>query len=321
MDNSEFETVLVVEAHITTEDIEQSIRVTETARYGDIFEGTIKGVIGAKVALRDDLGNNIRFIHTENGFYFGPDNFKAEIGRKYILTIEVDDKSYNSLPEAAIEAVDLDSLYTTFNKYPVVTSTGNVDYQGGTDVYARFRKTSSTASHYMWKYSGTYLIKTYPELYVGGMPPTPMPKSCCADCWQTESGSQLILSSFPRGSDLTDAELFFLPDDGYRFYNKYVLAAKRYSLSQEAYNFYQLLESQISISGDIFDAPPAIIRGNILNIDNIDEPVVGYFTVSDVKADTIEILGVSLPERSGLPVFPDDCLVLPRTTTTQPVYW
>lgn len=321
VDNSDFEQVLVVEGLMSTRRGSQSIRITQSAKYGDIFEGTVKGVTNASVAVRDEQGNNIRLVHSQNGFYHTPESFKPQVGEKYILTINVDDQTYNSLPQEVIKAASADSIYSVYKEYPTSNEKGIVTYVGGTDIYAKFSRNSTAAAHYLWKYSGTFFIRTYPELYEGGMPPRPMPKSCCADCWKSERGNQIILSSLESGNTSTDARLFFLEDNGYRFYEKYALVLERYSLSDEAYSFYKLMQSQLSINGDIFDPPPATIRGNILNINNLDELVIGYFAITDVQRDTLIIEGSSIPKRRGLPVFPDDCQVLPNTTVSQPSYW
>jgi len=81
---------------------------------------------------------------------------------------------------------------------------------------------------------------------------------------------------------------------------------------------FDLIRLQLEIDGDIFDPPPATVRGNIINVDDTDELVVGYFLTTDITVDTLSIPKEALPFIAQLPVFPDDCQVLPNTTTIKP---
>lgn len=81
----------------------------------------------------------------------------------------------------------------------------------------------------------------------------------------------------------------FLPDNGIRFRTRYMVVIHQLSISREAHAFFDLLNKQLSIEGDIFDPPPATIRGNMINLDHGEENVIGYFYVSNVSIDTVFI--------------------------------
>ncbi len=75
----------------------------------------------------------------------------------------------------------------------------------------------------------------------------------------------------------------FVEDDGRRFTEKYYANVRQFSMNEAAFNFYTLIASQIQISGDLFDPPPARIRGNIVNLDTPTEEVIGFFAAFSVK--------------------------------------
>jgi hypothetical protein len=318
-----FEEVLVVEGRITTELGPHLIYITKSAKYGSIFEGVITPVDRADVAIRDNEGNTTVLTFQGNGLYATPSDFQAVIGKSYILNIEIGDKIYNSTPETVESVNVLDTLYTVYNEYPYLNENDILNYKIGVDVYANYEKQENTSNFYLWDYDGTHYIKTFPELYERPTRrgPVPAPKDCCADCYKYEENTSIIISSFPLGNNETDAKLFFLSDNGYRFIDKYVMTLKRYSLSLGAYKFYELIQNQLSIDGDIFDPPPASITGNIININDIDELVVGYFYASDVALDTLTIESSMLDRIAVLPIYPDDCRVLPNTTTVKPSFY
>jgi len=318
-----FKEVLVVEGRITTESGPHFIALTKSAKYGSIFEGVITPVTGAVVSIRDGEDRTTVLADKGDGLYSTPSSFKGEIGNSYTLNIVTDDKVYNSIPETITPVNTLDTLYTVYNEYPYLNENQLLNYHIGVDVYAKYTQQEYTSNFYLWDYEGLHYIKTFPEQYViyTRRGPVPAPKDCCADCYKAEVNDKIIISSFPLGNTQTDSKLFFLQDNGYRFIDKYVMTLKRYSLSQNAYKFYELLLNQLSIDGDIFDPPPASITGNIVNINDLDELVVGYFYASDVALDTLTIGSAQLDRIAVLPIYPDDCRVLPNTTTVKPSFY
>jgi hypothetical protein len=55
------------------------------------------------------------------------------------------------------------------------------------------------------------------------------------------------------------------------------------SVSLEVYKFYQLVRQLTQGTGGLADTPPSAIVGNIQNVSNPDEKVVGYFGVANVQ--------------------------------------
>src|SRR6202012_4114028 len=86
---------------------------------------------------------------------------------------------------------------------------------------------------------------------------------------------------------------------------KYSIIVRQYALTQEAYNFYQNIKKNTEQLGSIFDAQPSQLSGNIHNVTNPNEPVVGYVTVSTVQSKRIFIAHESLPGDIQ-PIYPYD---------------
>jgi hypothetical protein len=318
-----FEEVLVVDGKITTQPGPHAISISRSAKYGSVFDGVITPVENADVSIRDNFGETTILTHAGGGIYNTPSSFRAKVGDSYIINIEVDDDIYNSLPETVEKVTPLDSLYVLYNRYPYLNDNNILNYKSGVDVYAKYSKSDEYADYLSWDYDGVFYIRTFPELFqiATRRGPVSRPKDCCADCFKFEVNNDIIISSFPLGSSQSNERLFFLEDDGYRFIDKYVMVLTRTSISREAYQFYELLLNQLSIDGDIFDPPPAAINGNIINIKDVDKQVIGFFQASDIAIDTLEINNDDLDRVAQLPIFPDDCLVLPNTTVVRPAYY
>ncbi len=322
--NQEVEvSVLVVEGGITTEFGPHNIKLTKSAQYGDVFVGVIKNELGAKLFVRDDLGNTVSLLENGNGQYSTPNNFKGEIGREYTLIIITKNGiEYQSYPELLSKVPEIENVLVEYVEIPIKDEETEDDFISGVDLYVDFKDPSEFINYYKWKTRGTYSFKTHPELYKPLLSQVPVPKECCEFCYATEENIAISISSdrYYNGNTFKN-KVLFIEDDGVRFYEKYIIEIEQLSISKEAYEFFELLNNQLSIKGNIFDPPPATIRGNIIGITNPDEAVVGYFTASDVTQTEYHIYGDELPRVVPLPIIPDDCREVRNGVVTLPENW
>ena len=192
----------------------------------------------------------------------------------------------------------------------------------GVEVYVSYIDPSEIDNYYKWETNGTYSLKTHPELFKPLMSQVPVPKECCELCYTTEKNIAISISSdrFYNGNTFSN-KVLFIEDDGVRFSEKYIIEIEQLSISKEAYEFYELLNNQLSIKGNIFDPPPATIRGNIIGVSNPGEAVVGYFTATDVNRTEYHIYGDDLPRVVPLPIIPDDCREVRNGSIAVPYNW
>jgi Domain of unknown function (DUF4249) len=331
--------VLIVEGAITTQPGPHLIRLSRSARYGNILFNPILPVNGATVIIRDSDGNNYSLTeqqfslwHPEDGhwhdfmtgLYATPIDFLPEVGKSYTLLITTTDGTkYTSLPETILRASEILELTAEFKSIPREDDMSLT----GIDVYATFQDDPESQNFYLWKNNGTYQINTFPEKFVPftiGPPPPPAPKDCCRTCWINELSAdrslQLLADRNVNGNLITD-KVAFIEVDGNRFDDKYLVRIEQHTLSREAFQFFSLLQNQISISGDIFDPPPATIRGNMINLTSPDENVIGYFRASDVSIDSMFLTQDMLLEPGTLNSINDDCRVYQNGSTIRPDYW
>jgi len=67
---------------------------------------------------------------------------------------------------------------------------------------------------------------------------------------------------------------------------RYSLLVKQYSLDKDAYLFWQTIKEQNSEQG-LYSKQPHQIRGNVKNLVNEEEPVLGYFLVCGISEKRI----------------------------------
>jgi hypothetical protein len=73
----------------------------------------------------------------------------------------------------------------------------------------------------------------------------------------------------------------------------YSLLVKQYSLTEAAYTYWNNLRKNNSEVTDIFGKQPAIVNGNIYNVNDSLELVLGYFGVSAVTIKRILVPSVT----------------------------
>lgn len=315
--------VLVIEGGITTDFGPHTIKITRSAQYGDVFVGEIKNELGAKLFIRDEFGNTISLLENGNGVYSTSADYKGVVGIKYtLIIITKDGMEYQSYPELLTRVPEIENVSVNYVDVPVKKEELGSTFISGVEVYVDYKDPPEIANYYKWETTGTYSLVTHPELFTPVNSQVPVPKECCELCYTTEVNIGISISSdrFYNGNDYS-TKILFVEDDGVRFSEKYIVQIEQLSISKDAYEYYELLNNQLSIKGNIFDPPPATIRGNIIGISNPDEDVVGFFTVSDVKRIEYHIWGGDLPRVVPLPIIPDDCREVRNGVIEVPNNW
>lgn len=102
---------------------------------------------------------------------------------------------------------------------------------------------------------------------------------------------------------------------------KHKLKVYQHSLTEEAYNFFRIMEQQKETTGTVLDPPPAEVKGNMFNVDDENEQVIGFFDASAVSVKEVTILRENIDYADISFQWPDDCRVLPGATTEIPDGW
>jgi hypothetical protein len=87
---------------------------------------------------------------------------------------------------------------------------------------------------------------------------------------------------------------------------RYSLLIRQYALSSNAFQYWNLLEKQNQESGGFYETQPARIQGNIHNIADPAERVLGFFNVSSVTQKRI-----FTEESFQFPIIDNECKLIP----------
>ena len=99
---------------------------------------------------------------------------------------------------------------------------------------------------------------------------------------------QYVVSDELFGSPEVSLPVGFIEDDGRRFSypnprRQYFLELSQYSIPEEVFDFYERLADLSEIDGEIFDPVPLSVRGNMRNVEDPDERVIGVFGAFGVQ--------------------------------------
>ncbi|MEA3497372.1 MAG: DUF4249 domain-containing protein [Bacteroidota bacterium] len=110
IDLNSIEPKLVIEAVITDQTVQQTVKLTKT---GDYFDpGIYPTVSYANVIISDNLGNSETLTEVNPGIYQTA-NLQGTPGIVYSLSVEVEDIEYSAISEMPVK-VNIDTLSTEF---------------------------------------------------------------------------------------------------------------------------------------------------------------------------------------------------------------
>lgn len=285
---------LVIESQLTTKLDYQYVYLTYDAPYtsdASVFEDYVSG---AKVTLRDNLGNEFAFfddtyqdnaIRATVGYnYRSVEKIQLVVGRSYQLFVETfDKKTYSSTIEKVLPVPKIEKVITEF--FEIIPPAFLKTERGGYNVSINVKDIPGEKNFYKWDWYNVQQIEWCGEARSGS---SSIVFPCCGNCYE----KYFCKNCLELGSDrLIDGNIFnrFLTKIPYDANSNYYLVINQYSLSENAYKFWNTVKEQSKASGGLFDPTPKSIRGNFSNVANSNEEVLGYFTVSDIHEEIVII--------------------------------
>lgn len=232
----------------------------------------------AEVRILDDQGNEHELTEFETGAYYLVDqDFKAEEDRNYFVRISTaDGKIYESQPQKLQASLPAGpARYQTDSRLTVADIGGQsevVTLEGITVSVDLPTHNTRESVYYLWE-----LVPTW--IYVAPLVPQGDPNSTC---WVTNIYylDDIVLHEDKLGQGNYPKELFFLEaETNTRLEHDFSVLIRQFSLNKETFEFWEDIKKQNESVGSIFDPPPFSIRGNLFNVNDPDDRVLGYFSV------------------------------------------
>ena len=292
---------LVIDASITDEARSYDVYLTRSVT---ALNSKVTYVKGAYVSIFDNTGKEFILQEISTGHYVTDNKkFKGQIGNRYILYIKTTSgDEYRSDTCTMYGISKIDQIYIGKNtKY---TENG-IDELTGLSLYLDGEVSDKKNCFLRWDYSEVWKFAVpYPAI-ISFSPPDIFTQIAVNNeyCWKNAKSTDILIHSFQEQESgiVKDKELaFLLTNQSDRFSVKYSVLVNQYAISRNEYEFWNQLKATNEVGGGIFEKQPYSISGNIKNIKNPDEVVLGYFQVASVNSkriyiDPLEILKLKLP--------------------------
>jgi hypothetical protein len=258
-------TQLSVDAVLTDLPGPQTIRLTQTAAYFN--SSTPPAALSATVTVLDDAGKTFAFTDPDNDGYYvwqprSATDTLGHIGRTYQLRISFQGETYNATSRMN-RVPTVDSL--VFSKVKINPLSKTEGYRA--QFYAQ--DIAGATDYYRIRYFRNGVLANRAR-----------------DIITSQDGSF-------RGNANTDGLIFIAPirrsinpDSLYAFDD--VVKVEVQSLTLEAFNFWEELQTQLS-NGGLFATPPANVPTNIMNANASGRTAVGFFMTSAVRSRTARV--------------------------------
>ncbi|MBC7399361.1 MAG: DUF4249 domain-containing protein [Mucilaginibacter sp.] len=186
---------------------------------------------------------------------------------------------------------------------PPIDSVGYNITGNGLQIYANTHDASNSSRYYRYTYRETWRFHArYPSnfIYQIGildiLPRTPAQQIYY--CYGTDTSAHTVLNSTALLSQdvAYQAPITTILATSEKIEMKYSILVRQQALTKAAYTFYDNLKKNTENLGSIFDAQPSTLIGNIHNIADASEPVIGFICAGTTYAKRIYILKEALPK-------------------------
>ena len=268
--------LLVVEGLITDQPAANTIKLSESQPLG--LRNIANPVTGSFVTISDDLGNTFRLTETTAGLYVTDSaNFRGVIGRFYTLHIKTNSAhnnlSYESNPMEMIAVPAIDSVY---HEKITLASNYGIPSQEGCQININTHDPTNLCKFYRWEYIETWEF----------MLPYEVPPLQHKVCWISSNSNVINIKSTSvlEEDRISGYPLTFISNSTDRLRVKYSILVKQYSLNEDEFLYWDKIHTIGERVGGLYDIIPSSVPSNIYCLDNPDEKVLGYFSVSSTTS-------------------------------------
>jgi hypothetical protein len=299
---------LVVVAYLHNLPGQQSIYIS---RSSTIIYPRYEPVPGCYVEILNTDGTTLELTETNPGQYtVNFDQDFVSTGDEYCLVfITPEGKRYESEFERVLPAPAIDSIY--YNREDHLTEDPDT-IREGIQFYMDFEIEKDSGRHLRWQVIETFEVHNpeYPvRIYDVDRVMKRLPDSSSwRTCWITLELKDFYTKDLGivEGDIYKQLPLHYVTNQTWRLHYRYSLLVRQLALTPKAFLYWDELGKNIQSQGQLFDIQPALTPGNICNVNDEDEVVIGYFSISGASEKRIFVDSVP-----GLDIVKDPKFCLP----------
>jgi hypothetical protein len=193
------------------------------------------------------------------------------------------------------------SQYITPLQAPPIDSVNWVAGNEGIYITVDTHDPGEQTHYYRWDFIETWVYRsTFVSEYqlTGGVPVLRKADEMIYQCYKDVPSVRINTATTSRLSEdrIDNYEVTFIPVGAQRLSDTYSILVNQYALSKTAYEYWEQLKKNTETLGSLFDPQPSRVSGNIRNINNQNESVIGYFDGGSTTQARIFIRRRDLPK-------------------------
>lgn len=251
---------------------------------------------GATVWIEDENGNTTTLTNTWNGNYI-LENISLTAPKYRLRITTPDQQQYASEFVPVLNAPEIDSVTwraTNNEKIEVLVSTHG-------------EPTSSP--YYQWTFEETWEYRSYLNsqyFFDTNSKSVIYSNQNNYTCWRSGLSSKINIESTNRFNQnrVSNLPLTSFGWNDERTTVKYSILVKQYSLTKDAFTYWQQLKQSNEDIGSIFGPLPSELKGNLKNLEDETKPIVGFFSIGNATQKRIFIPNSAFPPPSTFRITP-----------------
>jgi hypothetical protein len=277
---------LVIDGVINSGQGPTTLRITRTLALVDSV--AFRNETGAFVRVEGEDNSSQQLTGISGGYYQSP-QLTLNDNVKYRLHINTGDgREYISDYVPVLRTPDIDSVAWERNNDGVQLFINTHDPQNNT-LYYRWEYEESWEFHSSFysvlKYKFDQQLSPYD---VEGR--DPVESEQMYKCWQFNNSNNLLIGSSAKLSrDTIHLPLLLIPNNDWKISVMYSILVRQFAVSRAGYEFLQRMKKNTEQVGSLFDAQPSELTGNVHNVNDPNEPVIGFVDIADAKTSRIFI--------------------------------
>ena len=259
-------------------------------RSRNLGDSTVTGIpeLNASASIISSSGASYPLTDTANTGIYSSAPLNLDITQQYSIAITTSDgQKYSSDPVPCKQTPPIDSLY----------------WQQPSDliIYVNTHDPTGNTRYYRYDYQETWehdAQLSTPWIAVNDTLEATDSTNQKAQCWNTAPSTHIIVatSAALAQDNIVAFPVETIPLGDARVDIGYSILVRQYAMTEDAYNYWLLIQKTSQQLGTLFDIQPTQLIGNIHCLTNPSAPVIGFISASSVQQQRINIYPSSLSD-------------------------
>jgi len=255
-----------------------------------------KPELKATVTIESNSGNSYPVKEIGNGLYAAP-SYALSVTNQYRLRIKTSNgNTYTS------------DFADTKASPPIDSISWKID-NNQLKIFANTHDPNNSTHYYRWSFTEEWIFHTdfNSNIITDGLNVRyRTPAESVYQCFAGDVSTSIGLGTSTKLSQdvINNALITTMASTDQKIGIRYSIELTQYALTKDAFDYWTLLKKNTEDLGSIFDSQPSASIGNIHNINNAAEPVIGYINAGSVSKQRIFIDKTQLPRSWTTPLYP-----------------